>query len=646
MCGLAGVLGREPGRTEEELSDLVGAMAARVAHRGPDDAGVWADAEAGLALGHRRLAVVDLSPAGRQPMTSADGRWVIAYNGEVYNWPALRAALESSGTRLRGHCDTEVLVEAVSLWGVEGALRRCDGMFAFALWDRQERTLHLARDRLGEKPLYFGRAARDLVFGSELSALRAHPGLATEVDRDALAVYLRLGYIPAPLTIYRGVRKLTPGTILSVRAGGDIRDPHHWWSLDDALAAAVARRRPMAPDDAVAQTEALLADAVAERMVADVPLGAFLSGGVDSSAVVALMVARGAAVRTFTVGFPGHPGDESGPAAAVARHLGTQHTELTVTASEALDMVPRLARVYDEPFGDPSAVPTALMCAAARSEVTVALSGDGGDEVFGGYNRYSAGRAAWRWSARVPRPVRRAAAALAQEVPPAAWDRVAAAAGRMLPAARVPAAGDKVHKLGRLLNADSLEGVYRSLVSGWEDPDQVVEGGHECLPAGWALSIVDGLEDPAERMMAWDSATTLPDEMLAKVDRASMAVGLEVRVPLVDHAVVEAAWGVPAEVRLPTGRPKWLLRQVLCRHLPPALVDRPKTGFDPPLADWLRGPLRDWAEELLGERRLAAEGYLRPEPVRRRWEEHLSGRRNWEYPLWSVLMFQAWRAGD
>jgi asparagine synthase (glutamine-hydrolysing) len=516
-------------------------------------------------------------------------------------------------------------------------------MFGLALWDRRDRRLTLARDRLGEKPLYYGWAGPDLVFGSELKALRANPRFSPEVDRDSLAAYLRFSFVPHPRTIYRGVATLAPGSLVSFEAGataGSMPEPQRWWSLADAVTAGASVRRGEVPGDAVDRLDALLGDAVALRLQADVPVGAFLSGGIDSSVVVALAQARGAGpVRTFTVAMPDVGFDEAPEAKAVARHLGTEHTEVTLTVADALAAIPRLATVYDEPFGDPSALPTLLVSEVARRYVTVALSGDGGDEVFAGYNRHVLGPRLWRLLGPLPAPVRRAAAAALVRPPGAWWDR----AGDVLPSRlQVRNPGDKVEKLGRLLGSPDAAGLYRRLAGQWDDPAAVVLGSRSpCTladePGRWPP-----LHDALEEFLWLDTAMVLPDDMLAKVDRASMAAGLELRVPLLDHRIVEWAWSLPAAAKIRAGKGKWVLRQVLDRYVPAALVDRPKMGFDPPLGAWLRGPLRGWAEDLLSPSRLAAEGWFDPAPVRARWDEHVTGRRNHDYQLWSVLMFQSW----
>jgi asparagine synthase (glutamine-hydrolysing) len=656
MCGLAGFL--SPGPIDEPASAAaVRRMTARIAHRGPDDEGVWVDAAAGIALGHRRLSIVDLSAAGHQPMASQSGRHVVVFNGEIYNFAAIRRELEASpggAPAWRGHSDTEVLLAAVERWGLVPALERFVGMFAFALWDRQDRVLHLARDRAGEKPLSYGWSGGALLFGSEVHALAAYPGFRADLSRPAVAAFLRYGNVPAPLSIYAGVHKLPPATVLTLRAADlaargaeavDAAVPVPYWSAR-AVAEEGQRRAEDAPDEeVVGRLEELLREAVGQQMLADVPLGAFLSGGVDSSLVVALMQrASSRPVRTFSIGFRDRGYDEAPFAREVARHLGTDHTELYVTEGEAMSVIPRLGAVYDEPFADASQVPTILVSRLAREHVTVALSGDAGDELFGGYTRYAWAGDLKRWSGRVPAPVRRALAGFVTAIGPRSWDRAFAAAGRALPARlaqRNP--GDKLHKLAEVLGARDGGDLYRRLVSHWIEPARVVLGAAEPVtiagdPSRWA-------DVPGEvaRMMFADFVSYLPDDILVKVDRAAMSVSLETRVPLLDHRIVEYAWSLPARMKLRGGVSKWALREVLYRHVPRALIERPKTGFSVPLDAWLREGLRDWAEALLDEGRLRREGVLDPAPIVARWREHLAGRRNWSRCLWAVLMFQCWR---
>ena len=643
MCGIAGVLDPYCETPADQLRDITSAMTASLHHRGPDDGGVWVDAAHGVALGNRRLSIVDLSPTGHQPMHSVNGELTMVFNGEVYNHRSLRRDLERDGRSFRGTSDTEVLLVAIEHWGLHEALRRCNGMFALALWDRTSRSLHLARDRIGEKPLYYGRTGRHLAFGSELKALRAHPGFANSVDRTVVAAYLRYTYVPSPYSIYEGLKKLPPGTVLRV-GEGSVPDPHAYWSLHDEAERGRANASGIDPVEAEERLHDLLLDAVGERMDADVPVGAFLSGGVDSSAVVALMQAArpGTVVRTFTVSMPDAGFDESREAAAVARHLGTDHTSVELSASHALGVIPELPDIYDEPFADPSQLSTVLVARAARPHVAVALSGDGGDELFGGYNRYVLSRSAWRWVRHLPRPARSAGARALLAVPPGRWDDLFRHVGRHLPQRlRLRQPGGKAQKLAEVMAASDGAELYLTLVSQWSDPAALV-GARE---ASTLVSDRMGWPDLAgitESMMFLDTAMALPDGMLTKVDRATMSASLEARVPLLDHRVVEQCLALPLSLKIRGGTGKWLLRRLLDRYVPRELVDRPKMGFDPPIGAWLRGPLRPWAEELLTPRRLADEGWFDPAPIRCRWSEHLDGRRNWDYHLWTILMFQAW----
>lgn len=655
MCGLTGMLAdRVP------AAEALRGMTDSLRHRGPDDGDVWIDAYAGIGLGHRRLAILDLSPAGRQPMHSACGRYVIAFNGEIYNHLELRDELARAGIAVawRGHSDTETLLACFVAWGVRETLERTVGMFAIALWDRAERRLHLARDRFGEKPLYYGWSGGAFVFGSELKALRRYPGFDNPVDRDVVGLYLQFCYVPAPYAIYRHSYKLEPGCVLSLSLADAASPPaealfaparhgslaiERYWSLAEVVRQGLAN--PIHDErEAVGQLEATLSNAVRLQSIADVPLGAFLSGGIDSSTIVALMQARSSRpVRTFTIGFDEAGFNEAEHAKAVARHLGTEHTELYVSPQQARDVIPRLPELYCEPFADSSQIPTFLVSQIARQHVTVALSGDAGDELFGGYNRYFWGRRIWSRLSWMPLSVRRRLGALIQRVPPGAWD----ALGRRVPGmAGVARLGDKAHKLAhRLKTVDSLDDLYRSLVTEWGADSGVVPGARQLPTLLDYRTAVQGVADSEHRMMVWDALTYLPDDILHKVDRAAMGVSLETRVPFLDHRVAELAWRIPLHMKIRNGQGKWALRQVLDRHVPRALIERPKAGFGIPVNQWLRGPLREWAEDLLDESRLECGGLLAVGPIRQKWRQHMAGTHDWTPGLWAVLMFEAWLAG-
>ncbi len=642
MCGIAGLLNSR-GSSAAELGTLTGAMTASLAHRGPDADGVWIDGERGIGLGHRRLAIVDLTHAGAQPMISADERWITVYNGELYNTEDLRAEIEASGHRVnwRGHSDTEVILETVTLWGVVEATKKFNGIFALALWDRRDRRLWLVRDRLGVKPLYWGKLPNGgLLFGSELRALRAHPRFDAALNMSAVAGYLRSACVAAPLTIYRDAWKLPPAHILSASAEEEPKLTRYW-NLREIAAAGQRSLDRRSDAEVTDELENLLTDAVGRQMVADVPLGAFLSGGIDSSTVVALMQKQSSRpVRTFSIGFHEQAFNEATHAHAVAKHLGTDHTELMVDPATARAVISRLPDIYDEPFADSSQIPTFLVSELARRDVTVALSGDGGDENFAGYNRYHWIDGLSRLTDRVPRALLRGTSQALRLLSVDAWDTLLSAMPRRL---RPQHVGDKIHKAAGVLACDGVDNMYRGLIAQWSDPREAIRGAEE--PAGiWnEPGLAEDLPDNVARLRYFDMMHYLPDDILTKVDRASMAVALEARVPLLDHRVVEYAWRLPRS-QLGSGRDsKKILRRILYRHVPAELIDRPKMGFGIPFGEWIRGPLAEWAQDLLSERSLQATGIFDSAIIRKRFQEHLDGRRNWQSSLWTILMFQAWQ---
>ena len=646
MCGITGFWALNAHLSIEAKLRVVSAMGNSLVHRGPDNGGEWSARNTDVAFAHRRLSIVDLSPAGLQPMVSRCGQYVIAFNGEIYNHLKLRSDLEASGLapEWRGNSDTETLLAALGVWGVEAALKRCVGMFALALWDQKMRTLTLARDRLGEKPLYYGWQGETFLFGSELKALKVHPAFAAEIDRDALALFLRHNAVPAPYSIYRGIYKLPPGTFLQIHAGKKEALPVAYWS---ARLEAEAGQRTLfrgSDSDATDELERLMRQSIAGQMLADVPLGAFLSGGIDSTTVVALMQAQSAhSVKTFTIGFNEGGYNEAEHAHAVARHLGCEHTELYVSPQDAMDVIPSLSTIYDEPFADSSQIPTYLVSTLARRHVTVSLSGDGGDELFGGYNRHLWASNLWRNLGWMPRPLRAALAGVLTTLPPAAWNTAFSKLERWLPLKiRYANLGDKLHKAAEILAVRSPEEIYLGLVSHWKNPTQLMPSGVEPLTLLTDIGQQADLPDFEHRMMYLDTVTYLPDDVLTKVDRAAMAVSLETRVPFLDHRLVEFAWSLPLHMKIRHGQGKWLLRQLLYRHVPQSLMDRPKMGFGVPLDQWLRGPLKPWAAALIEPARLMREGFFNPTPIQRKWSEHQAGARNWSYHLWDVLMFQAW----
>ena len=663
MCGFTGFLDRKTALNSDQSRALLDAMSQQIAHRGPDDDGVWIDANQGLALAHRRLSILDLSAAGHQPMVSKSQRYVLVFNGEIYNHLEIRRDIEHFGaapvhpladqdtvaelpadTQWRGHSDTETLLAAIEAFGVGEALSKSRGMFAFALWDRHDRLLYLARDRMGEKPLYYGWQGDSFLFGSELKALEAHPDFRAEIDRDALSELLRLGYIPGPGSIYSQIHKLPPGTYLAIGIHRPEARPVSYWSAADA--ALRGQMAPFAGDEAEAIThlEGLLREAVAGQMVADVPLGAFLSGGIDSTLVTAMMQAQsGSPIRTFSIGFEEEEYNEAPFAKAVAAHLGTQHTEWVVGPEAALAVIPNLPALYDEPFADVSQIPTLLVSRLARQSVKVALTGDGGDELFGGYNRHFWTMRLWNRMRYLPKGLRRQVANLLTLVPPHLWDSTFRALGVLLPESlRYRSPGDKLHKVSRILGASRPEDIYFDLIAQTKDQNRLVPGSQSARNTLTDSSHWPALREIEHRIMYLDSTTYLPDDILTKLDRAAMGVSLEGRVPFLDHRIVEFAWKLPLSMKIRNGQGKYALRQVLSRYVPETLTERPKMGFGVPIDRWLREPLKDWSESLIQSDRLKSEGYFHPKRVQHLWKQHLSGRKNHAAVLWSILMFQSW----
>jgi asparagine synthase (glutamine-hydrolysing) len=642
MCGISGAFFREEGSRESLLETAI-SMSGCVVHRGPDDAGEFADARSGLAFGFRRLAIIDLTPAGHQPMESASGRYVVMLNGEVYNFETLRDELARTGRapEWRGHSDTEVLLAAFEAYGVDAAVQRFVGMFAIALWDRQEQVLHLIRDRIGVKPLYYAFFGRSVLFGSELKSLAANPAFRPQIAPGAVALYARYGYVPAPFTIYESVWKLPPGTILSVTRAGERPEPKAYWSVADVAERGAANLFQGTEEEALEELDRLVNESVRLRMISDVPLGVFLSGGIDSSTVAAVMQHQNTApVKTFTIGFGEQTYNEATFASAVAKHLRTDHTELYVTPNEAMDVIPLLARMYDEPFADVSQIPTYLVSKLARRSVTVSLSGDGGDELFGGYARYFLGRLLLDKVQTVPRPFRSLVSMALQAVPVSAWNRLFDPEHSLLPRSlRRERAGWRLHHLASTMRSPDPDSLYRGVVSLSTDlvPFTTLPETGITDPRAWPK-----LSDATERMMFFDQISYLPDDILVKVDRASMAVSLEAREPLLDHRLIEFAWTLPLRMKIRGREGKWILKELLARYVPRELVDRPKMGFGVPIGRWMRGPLRDWAESLLDPTRLRSDGYFDAALVRNRWEEHLEAREEWDSQIWSVVMFQAW----
>lgn len=638
MCGIAGCIDLSRSTSTDVLSNLAAKMGEAIAHRGPDDSGVWVDAKTGVALSHRRLSIIDTSTNGHQPMCDASKRYVIVYNGEIYNAPDLKKQL--SAVRFNGHSDTEVLLAAISAWGLEKTLQQCNGMFAFALWDTRDRVLHLARDRMGQKPLYYGLINNTVLFASELKALHAHPAFQKSVDPEALALYTRYGYVPEPLSMFKGVHKVEPGcyVTLAINNTPACFKTSTYWSMSAQL------NQPTITDQAAATTQLknTLLDAVNIRMQSDVPLGAFLSGGMDSSLIVSMMQAQSARpVKTFTIGFYEKAFNEAGDGARVAKHLGTDHTELMVTPQDAMKVIPSLPTLYDEPFADVSQIPTFLVSQLARENVTVSLSGDGGDELFAGYNRHFWVSSLWERFGRYPSAVKKPVLALLKALPPRAWNALFAMGSPVLPSKfKLSNPGDKIHKLATMLSHNNPDAMYTDLLSMWRQPNSVL------LNTEFANTIPtnDGLSFPdfVHKLLYLDTTQYLPGDILTKVDRASMGVSLEARAPFMDHRVVELAWQLPLSMKAQNNQGKLILRDILKDFIPQSYIDKPKMGFGVPIGDWLRGDLKSWASDLLSPARIQSQGFFDHTMVSKRWHEHVSGKRDWPYPLWNLLMFQAW----
>jgi len=633
MCGFSGCLGGP--NIGKKILSLMGEL---IIHRGPDDCGVWLDDIAQIGMSHQRLSIVDLSTAGHQPMISSSGRYVVSFNGEIYNHLDLRSQLAVSSWQ--GHSDTETLLAAVVAWGLEETLKRCEGMFALALWDREQRQLYLARDRIGEKPLYYGWQGEggnaSFLFGSELKALKAHPSFQGEINRDAITLFLRHNCIPASYSIYQGISKLPPGTYLTVSLNSREPKISSYWSAEEIAKKGVETEYKGSDIVLLDELEDLLQQSVKQQMISDVPLGAFLSGGIDSSLIVALMQQQSSqAVKTFTIGFSESGYNEAEYAKAVAKHLKTDHTELYVSPKEAMDVIPQLPQLYDEPFSDSSQIPTFLVSKLAQEHVTVSLSGDAGDELFCGYNRYLLTDRLWDKLSLLPASLRRGLANVVTTISPAIWSN-------LLGFLSHKNIGDKIHKGAGVLGSSSADEIYLGLISHWGTPESIVLNSKEpdTLLNREMLKISNLTQ--VQKMMLLDLLTYLPDDILTKVDRAAMGVSLETRAPFLDHNVVEFAWRIPMNFKVRNGESKWALRQILYKYVPKELIERPKMGFGVPIDSWLRGPLMGWAESLLDETRLSQEGFLNPALIRKKWDEHLSGRRNWQYQLWDVLMFQAW----
>lgn len=648
MCGFAGLLNPLSDKSLDWYKDRTDKMTNAIHHRGPDDGSMWLDAEQGISLGFRRLSILDLSEQGRQPMQSACGRYILVFNGEIYNHAEIKSEILESGKfsyAFRGRSDTEVLLAGITVWGFEKTLQKTNGMFAIALWDKELRSLFLSRDRLGEKPLYYGWVGQTFAFASELKSLKALPEFTNPIDKKAVSLFFRHNCIPAPYSAYEKIWKLPPGSFLQVRTKQtEISHPQKYWSAQTICAEKSQTPFQGSIEEAEISLHSLLKEAVKMRMEADVPLGAFLSGGIDSSLIVSLMQSQSIRpIQTFTIGFEEAAFNESLFAKKIANHLKTEHTELTVTAKEAQSVIPLLPNMYDEPFADPSQIPTYLVSKLAREKVTVSLSGDGGDELFAGYNRYLWGKSFWQRFGELKPQFKNQLAFLLNSVRPKYWDTIFHAMEKLLPKKmRWAAPGEKIQKLVEVLGVKNTHELYVALTSHFNPPGAITLNQEQHPTQITDETYWPSLEEGIERMMYFDLVTYLPDDILVKVDRASMAVSLEGRMPLLDHRVVELAWSFPLEFKLRNGTGKFLLKKVLDHYIPAELIERPKMGFSVPVGDWIRGPLRPWAESLLSEARLRQEGFLNAKAVREKWDQHLSGDRNWQHQLWDILLFQAW----
>lgn len=640
MCGLTGFFNSR--ETADRMTSIISAMTDRITHRGPDGSGIWCSHEDTIALGHRRLAIIDLTASGHQPMHSQHDRYVIVFNGEIYNYLDLKKQLQSKQYTFSGRSDTEVILALILEYGLESTLQKLTGMFAFALWDKQDKILHLARDRVGEKPLYYGFVNDTFVFGSELKAIRTYPDFQNKIARTSIALFMQYGYVPAPHSIYDNVHKLTPGTYLTVSKATIHAKPTPkvYWSATQVAECGLANPLHVTDVEAIHQTEQLLNTIIKSQMISDVPIGAFLSGGIDSSLVAALMqINSNQPVKTFTIGFDIETHNEANYAKAIAQHLKTDHTELYINAQHAIDVIPKLPTIYDEPFADSSAIPTFLIAQLTSQQVRVCLSGDGGDELFGGYNRYRLGQSIWKKMALCPYPLRLAIQKLLLSVSPARIHHI-------LKHLNIPMVGDKLHKFATVIAAKSPEQLYQHFISQWSNPHDLVLS-HPGDPASTSILLhqLEGMHF-IEKMMITDTLSYLPDDIMVKVDRAGMANGLENRAPFLNHQLIEFMWQLPLNMKVRNRTTKWLLRQVLAKHVPQHLFDRPKMGFGVPLDIWLRGPLRGWADSLLNKQHIEEQGFLRPDLIVTKWQEHVSGKRNWQYQLWTVLMFQAWMENE